>query len=336
MSLKKPTSLLFIFLLITSAQTFALMKINGAGASFPYAIYSKWISEYSKSNTDTQINYQSIGSGGGIRQLIKQTVDFAATDAPMKTKDKKKAAWPVMHVPTVLGAVVIAYNVPAIGNDLKLEGKVLADIFLGKISKWNDPAIAKLNPGKKLPSADILVVRRADSSGTTSVYSSYLADVNEEWKSTVGVGKSLRWPVGIGAKGNEGVTALVKQTEGAIGYIDLAHAKKNSISTVQLKNKSNEYIKATVESISASANSFEANGDDFTGSIINQKGKGVYPISAFTYFLLPIRDKDEKLLAIHKFFNWALNDGQQYASELYYAPLPKSLRDKIIKKLKAL
>ncbi len=333
---KKLNSLVLALTIFLSFDSVAVMKINGAGASFPYAIYSKWISEYSKGNQSTQINYQSIGSGGGIRQLIKQTVDFAASDAPMKEKDKKKAAWPVMHVPTVLGAVVIAYNVPAIGPDLKLEGKVLADIFLGKISKWNHADIKALNPGKKLPDSDILVVRRADSSGTTSVFSSYLADVNAEWKSKVGVGKSLRWPAGIGAKGNEGVTALVKQTEGAIGYIDLAHARKNSIDIVLLRNKNNEFVKATVESISASAKSFKPNGDDYVASLINQEGEGVYPISAFTYFLLPLRNKDAKLAEIHKFFNWALTSGQNFAAGLYYAPLPQNVRDSLLKKLSSL
>ncbi|MEE3079240.1 MAG: phosphate ABC transporter substrate-binding protein PstS [Bdellovibrionota bacterium] len=329
-------SLLILSLLGFSINCFAVLKINGAGASFPYAIYSKWISEYSKVNKDIQINYQSIGSGGGIRQLIKETVDFAATDAPMKKKDKKKAKWPVLHIPTVLGAVVVAYNGDSIGKDLKISGSVLADIFLGKITKWNDKAIKSLNPKRNLPDQEILVVRRADSSGTTSVFSSYLSDVSQEWKSKIGAGKSLRWPTGIGAKGNEGVTALVKQTEYAIGYIDLAHAMKNNIYTVSLKNKDGKFVKASVETISSSAKSYQASADDFTASLINKEGSDAYPISAFTYFLLPIKEKDSKLSEIHNFFNWSLSDGQKYAKDLYYAPLPKNVADKVLKKIKGL
>lgn len=329
--------LLILTTVLLSLQASAILKLNGAGASFPYAIYSKWISEYSKSQEKVQINYQSIGSGGGIRQLIKETVDFAASDAPMREKDKKKAKWPVLHVPTVLGAVVVAYNGKSIGNDLNIDGQTLANIFLGKITKWNDQAIKKLNPKRNLPDQEILVVRRADSSGTTSVFASYLADVSEEWKSKVGVGKSLRWPTGIGAKGNEGVTALVKQTEYAIGYIDLAHAKKNNIYTVNLKNAAGEYIKATVESISASAESFKTSGDDFTVSVINQKSKGAYPISAFTYFLLPLKkEKDQKISEVQNFFKWSLTQGQEFAAPLYYAPLPMNVRKAVMKKLDSL
>lgn len=317
-----------------SAQ--AVTKLNGAGASFPYAIYSKWFSEYSKENKDVRINYQPIGSGGGIRQLIKQTVDFGASDAPMKSKDMKKAAWPVMHVPTVLGAVALAYNQPGVDANLKLDGEVLSNIFLGKITKWNDTAIAKLNPSMKLPAKDILIVRRADGSGTTKVFSEYLSAASAEWKNKVGIGKSLRWPTGIGAKGNDGVTAIIKQTEGAIGYIDLAHAVKNKLSTVALKNKSGEFVAPTVESISKSAAYFKTSGTDFTASLIDQPGKGVYPVSAFTYILLPVYKKNQKLSEIHKFINWALTDGQKMAADLFYAPLPDSLRKNILKEISKL
>lgn len=333
--MRKLFSLLLTTLLINSSA-FAVLKINGAGASFPYAIYSKWFSEYSKANNDVQFNYQPIGSGGGIRQLIKQTVDFGASDAPMKNKDKKKAAWKVMHVPTVLGAVAVSYNQKEIPAGLKLDGTTLADIFLGKINKWNHADIKKLNPSVNLPNKDILVVRRADGSGTTKVFADFLSDVSSQWKDQIGTGKSLRWPVGIGAKGNDGVTALIEQTEGAIGYIDLAHAQKNNLKTIALKNKANEYIAPTVDSISASAANLKTNGTDFTASIVNATGKGVYPISAFTYILLPIRDKDNKLTAIHNFINWALTDGQGYAAGLYYAPLPKSLRTNILTEIKKL
>jgi phosphate transport system substrate-binding protein len=326
----------FLSTLVLSVSAQAVTKLNGAGASFPYAIYSKWFSEYSKANKEVRFNYQPIGSGGGIRQLIKQTVDFGASDAPMKAKDIKKAAWPVMHVPTVLGAVALAYNQPGVDKGLKLDGEVLSNIFLGKITKWNDKAIAKLNPGMSLPNKDILIVRRADGSGTTKVFSEYLSAASAEWKNKVGIGKSLRWPVGIGAKGNDGVTAIIKQTEGAIGYIDLAHAVKNSLSTVALKNKAGAFVAPTVSSISNSASEFKTKGTDFTASLIDQPGKNAYPISAFTYILLPIYKKNAKLVEIHKFINWALTTGQGMASDLYYAPLPDSLRKNILKEISKL
>lgn len=309
------------------------IKINGAGASFPYPIYSKWISEFSADNKDIQINYQSIGSGGGIRQLIKQTVDFGASDAPMKDKDLKKAAWPIMHVPTVLGAVSVAYNVKGVKGDLKLDGNTLANIFLGKITKWNDKAIAALNSGTNLPNEPILIVHRADGSGTTSVFSDYLAKVNSEWKDEVGVGKSLQWPTGIGAKGNEGVTAMIKQTSGAIGYVSLEYALSNNIKTVALKNAAGDFVAPSVDSVSTAAAHITDFSGDMRVSITNAPGKGAYPISAFTFILLPVTKDMASLVHTKKFLNWALTKGQPLASTLNYAPLPKELAKAMLNKI---
>lgn len=328
---------LFIALLsLVLAPSYAQTRITGAGATFPQAIYSKWFMEYSKINKDVQFDYQAIGSGGGIRQLVNQTVDFGASDAVLTSKDKVDAKWEVQHIPTVMGAVAISYNVAEIKNGLKLDGQTLADIYLGKITTWNHASIAKLNPEFVLPNKEILVVRRADGSGTTSVFSEYLADVSAEWKEKVGVGKTLSWITGIGGKGNDGVTALVKQTDGAIGYIDLAHAQKNNLAIVALKNKKNEYIIPNVNAVSLSAASLPKDPMDFTFSVINSDSLGAYPISAFTFILIPIKTKDAKLTEIHKFLKWALSDGQTYASGLFFAPLPKALRNNVLKKIESL
>ena len=322
---------LFLVLLMTT-NTFAVTKVNGAGASFPYPMYSKWFSEYNKNNKDVQFNYQSIGSGGGIRQLIKQTVDFGASDAPMKEKDMKKAAWPVKHIPTVLGAVSIAFHLETV-KALNLDGTTLSSIFMGDISKWNDERIQKLNPSAKLPNEDILVVRRADGSGTTSIFSDYLSTVSKKWESKVGRGKSLKWPVGIGSKGNEGVTATIKQTEGAIGYVELAYALKNNLPTVALKNKAGEFTQPSVRGVSLSAASLKK-GAKVTASIVDAAGKGVYPISAFTYILLPVTKETAQLREVKKFLHWALTKGQSMTEELHYAPLPKSLAKRMLEQIK--
>ncbi|MFZ9000725.1 MAG: phosphate ABC transporter substrate-binding protein PstS [Bacteriovoracaceae bacterium] len=325
--------LLITLLFLMAHSSFAAVKINGAGASFPYPVYSKWISNYKTENPDIQINYQSIGSGGGIRQLLKQTVDFGASDAPMKDKELKKAAWPILHIPTVLGAVSVAHNVEGLGSNLKLDGATLANIFLGNITKWNDPAIASLNKGIKLPNTDILIVHRADGSGTTSVFSEYLSKLSSQWKDEVGKGKSLQWPTGIGAKGNEGVTAMIKQTSGAIGYISLEYALSNNISTIMLKNKAGHYVSPTVASVSAAA----AHITDFSGdmriSITDAPGKEAYPISAFTFILLPKTKEKSNLTHVRKFLNWALTKGQNGVKELNYAPLPKGLAKAMLTKL---
>lgn len=316
---------LILGLLLSLTSTHAAINVNGAGASFPYPIYSKWFAEYEKSNKEVRFNYQAIGSGGGIRQLLKQTVDFGASDAPMKDKDMKKAAWPIHHIPTVLGAVAISYNVKGIDAGLKLDGTTLADMFMGKITKWNDAAIKKLNPKMSLPNKDILVVRRADGSGTTAVLSDYLSTVSSDFQKKMGRGKSLRWPTGIGAKGNDGVTNMIKQTDGAVGYIELAYAVKNNLSTVALKNKAGEFVAPSTDGVSRSATTLKDFNGDLRVSIVDAAGSGVYPISAFTYILLPVDSKNKKLVEVKKFLRWALSTGQDMAEELHYAPLPKKL-----------
>lgn len=317
--------------LLFAQSLFAQEKINGAGATFPYPIYSKWFTDYSKIKKSVEFNYQSIGSGGGIKQLINQTVDFAASDAPMSDDEMKQVKTPVMHVPTVIGAVTVAFNLPGI-TELKLDGETVSSIYLGTIAKWNDPAIAKLNPGVKLPATDILVIRRSDGSGTTSIFTNFLSSCSDVWKNKVGAGKSVNWLAGVGAKGNEGVTALISQTEGAIGYVELAFAVNNKLSIAQIKNKAGEFVKPTVEAISKSAagvKNFEA---DPRISIINMDGKGVYPISSFTYILLPVVE-NTKIGEVKAFLKWALTEGQKSAASLYYAPLPANFSKAISKKL---
>ena len=245
--------LLFLGGVFSTLSADTITRINGAGATFPYPLYSKWFAIYNRDNPSVRFNYQAIGSGGGIRQLLKQTVDFGASDAPMKAKDIQKSSWKIRHIPTVLGAVAISYNLPELKQPLKLDGPTLADIFLGRIRKWNEPAIAALNPSLALPKRSILIVRRADGSGTTAIFSDYLSNVSPEWKKDVGQGKTLRWPVGIGAKGNDGVAAQIKNNRGAIGYVELAYSIKIGLPTVALKNRSNRFIAPTISSISASA-----------------------------------------------------------------------------------
>jgi len=322
--------------LIFSAQASAITKVNGAGASFPYPIYSKWFSEYKKVKTDVEFNYQAIGSGGGIRQLIKQTVDFGASDAPMKEKDIKKAAWPVLHVPTVMGAVSVAFNLDGV-NALNIDGPTLAKIFMGEIQKWNDPALVALNKGAKLPNADILVVRRSDGSGTTAIFSDYLSTVSPDFKKKVGKGKALKWPATtVGAKGNDGVTGVVKQTKGAIGYVELAYAIKNGLPTAKVKNKSGKFTAPSIKGVSASTAKLkdaDYNGD-LRISIVDQEGQDVYPISAFTYILLPVTKETTQLKEVKSFLNWALTKGQAMAGDLHYAPLPSKLTKVLLKKIK--
>lgn len=325
--------LLMFLVLSLSLSAVAAQKINGAGATFPYPIYSKWFSEYQKTHTNVEFNYQSIGSGGGIKQVLAQTVDFGATDAPMTDAEMKSAKAPIRHIPTVLGAVTVAYNVKGLENGIKLEGQTVADIFQGKITKWNDAAIAKLNPKSKLPATDILVVRRSDGSGTTAVFSTFLAEVSADWKAKVGAGKNINWPAGIGAKGNEGVTAMISQTDGAIGYVELAYAINNKLSMAAVKNKKGEFVSPTVDSISKSAASVKDASGDLRVSVINADGKGVYPISSFTWILLPQGDTPA-LKEVKAFLGWALKDGQKFASDLHYAPLPKKLSEGLVKTIK--
>jgi len=294
------------------------MQINGAGATFPYPIYSKWFSEYNKLHPNVEINYQPIGSGGGIRQITNQTVFFGATDGPMTNDQQLAAPAKILHFPTVLGAVVPVYRIPNVNATLKFSGPALGDIFLGKITKWNDPAIVKLNPGVNLPNTDITVVHRADGSGTTYIWADYLAKVSPEWKARVGVGTSPNWPVGVGGKGNEGVAGLVTQTPGAIGYVELIFALQNKISYGQVQNMDGEFVSASVESVTLAAAAAAAKmPPDFRVSITNAPGKGVYPISSFTWLLLYENPKDKaQAKTILEFMKWALADGQKFASGL--------------------
>lgn len=326
-------SIIFALFLTSSSSLFAQTKINGAGASFPYPLYSKWFAEYSKENPKVQFNYSAIGSGGGIRQLIKQTVDFGASDAPMKNKQIKKAKFPVHHIPTILGAVTISYNVKEIPDELKMSGDVIAKIFQGKITNWGHPDIQKLNPDVKLPSKDILRVTRADGSGTTAIFTDYLSSVSTDFKENVGQGKKLRWPgVGIAAKGNDGVTNMIKQTDGAIGYIELAYAVKNKLKMVSVKNPAGEFVQPSTEGVSLAASDVSKIPADFRASIVNSEKKGAYPISAFTYILLK-GTSSQANTEIKKFLSWALTKGQKFAKDLHYAPLPKELVKKVLKKL---
>lgn len=323
------------FLLLSlSLNLFAAQKINGAGATFPYPLYSKWFSEYSKAHSGIEFNYQSIGSGGGIKQVLAQTVDFGATDAPMTDEELKQAKTPIHHVPTVLGAVTVAYNVKGIATGLNLDGETIGKIFLGTITKWNDAAIAKLNPKAKLPATDILVVRRSDGSGTTFVYTTYLAEASAEFKEKVGAGKNVTWPVGVGAKGNEGVTALLSQTDGAIGYVELAYATQNKLSVASVKNLKGEFVKPSVDAISKSAANIKDAAGDLRISVINSDAKGAYPISSFTWLLLPENAASPALKEVRNFLQWAMKDGQKMAASLDYAPLPKKLAEAITKKFK--
>ncbi len=305
---------------VAQAQT---VQINGAGATFPYPIYSKWFSEYNKMHPDVEINYQSIGSGGGIRQLTNQTVFFGATDGPMTPDQIQGAPGAVLHLPTVLGAVVPIYNIPGVDAQLKFTGKVLADVIMGRVNKWNDQAIASLNPGVNLPASDITVAHRSDGSGTTYIFVDYLSKVSPDFKKTVGVATSVNWPVGVGGKGNEGVAGLVKQTPGSIGYVELVYAQQNKISYGSVQNMNGEFVSATLASVTASAAAAaKAMPKDFRVSITNAPGAGVYPISSFTWLLFYEHPGDKKKAKIMvDFMKWALTEGQKYCADLGYSPL---------------
>ncbi len=301
------------------------MLINGAGATFPYPIYSKWFDLYNRAHPELKFNYQSIGSGGGIRQVLAQTVDFGASDSPMTDEQLKSAPGPVVHIPTVLGAVAVVYTLPTLQAPLKLSGPVLADIFLGKIKKWNDPKLAVLNSGVTLPDTDILVAHRADGSGTSFIFTDYLSKVSPEWLSKVGRGTAVNWPAGQGGKGNEGVTGVVKQTPGAIGYVEKAYATQNKLPMASVQNKSGEFMAPTTESVTAAAAGATI-PDDFRVSITDAPGKGVYPISGFTYLLVVDPAKDPvKGKALIDFMTWAMQMGQSFAAPLQYSPLPPEL-----------
>jgi phosphate transport system substrate-binding protein len=311
------------------------VQINGAGATFPNPIYSKWTSEYNKLHPEVRINYQSVGSGAGIRQLVSRTVFFGASDQPMKDEQLKTAPGPVLHLPTVLGAVVPIYNLPGVSGELKFSGQVLAGIVLGKITKWNDPALVKLNPGIRLPDTALTFVHRSDGSGTTFVWADYLAKVSPEFKSTVGVDASLKWPVGVGAKGNEGVAGLVKQTPGSLGYAEPAYANQNAITFGPVQNSAGNFTKASPDSVTAAAAGAAATMPaDFRVSITNAPGDEAYPIASFTWILL-YENPDDKAQAkvMVDFMKWALTDGQKFASELGYSPLPAKVVEMELKAL---
>jgi phosphate transport system substrate-binding protein len=300
------------------------VQIQGAGATFPNPIYQKWISEYNKLHPNVEINYQPLGSGAGIRQLTNQTVFFGASDGPMTNEQLQAAPGKILHFPTVLGADVPVYNLPGLNAELKFTGPVLADIFLGKITKWNDAALTKLNPGVNLPATDITVVHRSDASGTTYIWVDYLSKVSPEWKMKVGVQTSVNWPTGVGGKGNEGVAGTVTQTPGSVGYVELVYALQNKIAYGSVQNMAGEFTKANVESVTAAAGAAAGKmPPDFRVSITNAPGKGVYPISSFTWILLYENPKDKMLAkAMLDYVKWALADGQKFAAGLGYAPLP--------------
>ncbi len=319
----------------------AQLKLNGAGATFPYVIYSKWFDVY-HNKTGIEFNYQSIGSGGGIKQVTEGTVDFGASDAALSEKQmaeiKQKQGSDILHIPTVMGAVVITYNVPSIGSHLRLSPETIGGIYLGEITKWNDPKIKEINPGVNLPDADIIVAHRSDGSGTTNIFTDYLTKANPEWAKKIGTGTSVNWPVGLGGKGNEGVSGIVKQSEGALGYVELAYAVQNNLPYAALKNKAGYFVEPTFDAVSAAAaGAVKSMPADLRVSITNADGKDSYPISGFTWLLVYKDMKDmTKAKAIQKFVEWAMTDGQTYAKDLYYGPLPAPVQKLCVKKIKTM
>ena len=318
----------FTMMMFLSPAVLAL-TLNGAGATFPYPIYSKWFSVYGQ-ETGVQINYAPIGSGGGIRQFSAGVVDFGASDAPMTNDEISKAGGDVVHIPTVMGAIAVVYNEDIQG--LKLDGKTLAQIFMGDIRKWNDPRIADLNPGINLPDDNITTVHRSDSSGTTDIFTNYLAKVSLDWSAKVGAGKSVAWPVGVGGKGNPGVAGAVKNNKGSIGYVEQAYAETNKLSEVALKNKSGNFVLPSVNGVVAAADKGSKNiPADFRGQILNQKGADSYPICGLTWLLVhKNQTNSEKGAALKEFLKWSMDEGQKYAPDLYYAPLPGSLKTRVL------
>ena len=338
--MRKPVGALLAVLGLTMAVTAqSALLINGAGATFPYPIYSKWFDEYHKLHSDIQINYQSVGSGAGIKQVTEGTVDFGASDGPMNDEQLKafqdKHGFGILHFPTVLGAAVPTYNIPGVSAALNFTSEALAGIFLGKVTKWNDAAIAGANKGVNLPGNDIVVVHRSDGSGTTYIWTDYLSKISDEWKNKVGKGTSVNWPVGLGGKGNEGVTGLIKQTPNSIGYVELIYAAQNNVPYGTVKNASGAFVKADLASVSAAAAaSAKTMPDDFRVSITNAPGKTAYPIASFTWLLVPAKFSDAgKRDAAKGFLKWMLADGQSYAEQLSYAKLPKEV---VAKETKAL
>ena len=310
----------------------AQMTINGAGATFPYPIYSKWFDEYAKVDPSVRFNYQSIGSGGGQKQILAQTVDFGASDAPMSDDNLAKAPGKLLHIPTVAGAVVLTYNLAA-NQALKLDGETIAGIFMGQIKKWNDPKIAALNAGVSLPDQEIVVVHRSDGSGTTYIFTDYLSKVSGDWKSKVGTNTSVNWPTGLGGKGNEGVSGQVKQTPGALGYVELIYAIQNKMPYAEAKNSAGQFVKPTLEAVTAAMATANI-PNDFRFSMTDAPGKDSYPIAGATWLLVYERQKDAvKGKKLGEFLKWALTKGEDMAKELDYAPLPPQLRDRVLKRV---
>jgi phosphate transport system substrate-binding protein len=315
-----------------SVSASAQLMINGAGATFPYPIYSKWFDEYAKVDPSVRFNYQSIGSGGGQKQILAQTVDFGASDGPMSDDNLAKAPGKLLHIPTVAGADVVAYNLP--GNPaLKLDGETIAGIFLGQIKKWNDPKITALNPGITLPDQEIVVVHRSDGSGTTYIWTDYLSKISPEWKTKVGTNTSVNWPTGIGGKGNEGVAGQIKQTPGAVGYVELIYAVQNKMPYADVKNAAGNFVKPSLESVTAALATADI-PDDFRFSMTNAPGQDAYPIAGATWLLVYEQQKDAtKGKKLVEFLKWALTDGEKIANDLQYAPLPESVQQRVLKRI---
>jgi phosphate transport system substrate-binding protein len=325
----------WMVLLCCAVGASAETSLNAAGATFPYPIYSKWFSEYHKAHPDIEINYQAIGSGGGIRQVTSGTVDFGASDRPMSDEQLKDSPVKLIHIPTVLGAVVPSYNIQGVNQPLKFTPEALAGIYLGKITKWNDPAITSANTGVQLPDQSIVVMHRSDGSGTTYIFTDYLSKVSPEWQQKVGKGTSVNWPVGLGGKGNEGVAGLVRQTPGAIGYIELIYAEQNHMGFGLVKNAAGNFVKASLESTTAAAASMKDMPSDFRVSITNPPGKDAYPIASFTWLLIPLQSKDPaKGKIITDFLNWMVDKGESMAPQLTYAPLPQNVAAKVKQAIK--
>ena len=326
-------SILLVLAIAVAAQPAGTILLNAAGATFPYPIYSKWFDVYHQKDPNVQINYQSIGSGGGIRQLLAGTVDFGASDGPMTDDQLKEAKFKILHFPTVLGAVIPIYNVSGVSGELNFTQKALSGIYLGTITKWNDPEIAKANSGVNLPATDIVVVHRADGSGTSYIFTDFLSKVSDDWKNKVGKGTSVQWPVGLGGKGNEGVAGLVKQTPNSVGYVELIYAVQNGITFGKVQNASGKFLRADLAGVTAAAAAAAKDiPDDFRVSITNEPGPTVYPISSFTWLLIPAQISDAtKRDAIKGFLKWMLTEGQGYNEGLAYARLPKPVIEKELK-----
>lgn len=335
---KSLLSLVLLASVATAGQASAEMLINGAGATFPYPIYSKWFSEYAKVDPSVKFNYQSIGSGGGIKQITAGTVDFGASDKFLSDKELQAAPGKLIHIPTVMGAVVVTYNLPGVAKGLKLKSEDVADIFLGKITKWNDKRISDDNPGVNLPNEPIIIVHRSDGSGTTSIFTNYLCGVSQEWNGKVGTGASVKWPVGLGGKGNEGVAGQVKNTRNSIGYVELAYAFENKLPYAYLQNKSGVFVEPSIKTTSAAAAGAVKNMPaDYRISLVNQPGKDSYPIVGFTWLLIYEHQKDAvKGKKLVEFLKWELHKGQKMAAPLLYAPLPESVAKMVEKTIETI